>query len=255
MEFNAAEAVKNNIRGTRILIEEASGSGVERFILISTDKAVNPVSIMGATKRVAELMLQSSARLCGKTQFNTVRFGNVLGSSGSVVPLFLQQIQEGGPVTVTHPDMQRYFMLIPEAVALVLHAASLADSGVLYVLEMGDEFSVVELARNLIRLSGYVPDEIPIKFIGLRPGEKLSETLVGLDEVVEPSPIPKIRRVRPQSLPEENRLLTRIEQLEAAAAAGSSTQIIHLLREIVPTFEYSGKRDSNNVLSVAANQK
>jgi FlaA1/EpsC-like NDP-sugar epimerase len=237
MEMNVCEAVKNNVGGTRILAEEAEARSVERFILISTDKAVNPASIMGASKRVAEFFTQCMAKQ-GTTCFNAVRFGNVLGSNGSVVPLFMEQIRAGGPVTVTHPEMRRYFMLISEAVHLVLHAATLGETGTIYVLDMGDEFKVVDLARNLIRLAGHVPDEeIAIQFVGLRPGEKLSETLVGNDEVIESSSVEKIRRVRPQRMDDRTWLKAQILNLEAAAAQGSTEEVVHLLRQIVPTFQ------------------
>jgi FlaA1/EpsC-like NDP-sugar epimerase len=238
MELNVCEAVKNNVAGTRILAEEAQGAHVDRFILISTDKAVSPSSVMGASKRAAELVIQSMAYQ-GHTCFNSVRFGNVLGSSGSVVPLFLEQIRAGGPVTVTDPEMRRYFILIPEAVQLVLHAATLGDSGATYVLEMGDEFKVVELARNLIRLSGYVPNEdIAIQYTGLRPGEKLSESLVEIDEWFEPASVDKIRRVRSKSLPYVPTAQSHVAKLEAAAAAGKIDETLQLLREMIPTFQH-----------------
>jgi FlaA1/EpsC-like NDP-sugar epimerase len=239
MEANPCEAIKNNVGGTRILAEQALEIGVEQFILISTDKAVDPSSIMGASKRAAELLIQRMA--CeGTTCFNAVRFGNVLGSNGSVVPLFMEQIKAGVPVTITHPQMRRYFMLIPEAVQLVLHAETLGDTGAIYVLDMGDEFKVVDLARNLIRLSGHVPDEeIAIQFIGLRPGEKLSESLVGTDETIEPSPVEKIRRVRSMQLCDPKWISTQVFDLETAAARESVDDLVRILVDLVPTFSSS----------------
>jgi len=234
MESNPCEAVKNNVRGARVLAGLAQQSGVGQFILISTDKAVNPRSIMGATKRVAELVMQSMG---GPTMFTCVRFGNVLGSTGSVIPRFVEQIAAGGPVTVTHPEMRRYFMLISEAVQLVLHAAALGGIGAIYVLEMGDEFKVLDLARNLIRLSGYVPgDEIEIVYTGLRPGEKLSEDLVGANETIQDVIPGKVFGVRSASFREKNALEQQIVLLEEAAAAGNTKQVREFLKSIVPTF-------------------
>ncbi|MGE5244010.1 MAG: polysaccharide biosynthesis protein [Betaproteobacteria bacterium] len=232
MEENPCEAIKNNVRGTRLVAQAADEYGVDRFILISTDKAVNPTSVMGASKRLAELIVQIQA-VGSSTSFCIVRFGNVLGSNGSVVPRFLDQIKRGGPVTITHPEIRRFFMLIPEAVQLVLHAAAQAEGGATYVLEMGEQVKVVDMARHLIRLSGFVPDEeIPIEFIGLRPGEKLFEELVGRDEDVGPSAVEKILRVTSRSTPREN-LAGVIAQIESDGAHGRREAVFAALRELV----------------------
>jgi len=235
MELNPCEAVKNNVLGTRCVARAADRFGVERFVMISTDKAVNPTSVMGVTKRVAEFVVQGLAAR-SQTAFVTVRFGNVLGSNGSVVPLFLEQIKAGGPVTVTHPEMRRFFMLIPEAVALVLHAAALARGAEIFVLEMGDQIRVADLARNLIRLAGYVPDrDIEVKFTGVRRGEKLYEELVGPDETVEQLKSERMMRVRPVSVPRD--LESRVSELGRAAARGATASVMDQLRAIVPTFQ------------------
>jgi FlaA1/EpsC-like NDP-sugar epimerase len=236
MEQSPCEAVKNNVQGTRVLAEMAERHGVDRFVFISTDKAVNPTSVMGTTKRIAELLVQAQAQGSG-TSFFTVRFGNVLGSNGSVVPRFLDQIRAGGPVTVTHPEMQRFFMLIPEAVQLVLHAAAHGQPGATYVLEMGEQVKVLDMARNLIRLAGHVPEEeIPIEFIGLRPGEKLFEELIGEDEVVVPSNIEKVIQVSSRHVPTPESLRAEVEKLESLAWEGRRRDVFRHLVNIVPEY-------------------
>jgi FlaA1/EpsC-like NDP-sugar epimerase len=238
MEASPCEAVKNNVRGVRTVAETARDAGVERVILISTDKAVNPSSVMGATKRVGELIMQSLA-IGSPTTFAAVRFGNVLASNGSVVPMFLEQIKQGGPVKVTHPDMRRYFMLIPEAVYLVLQAAALAEGGEIYVLDMGDQVRIVDLARNLIRLSGFVPDvEIPIVFSGVRAGEKLEEELIGSDEIAVPLPGRKMRRARPREAPDFDMLHKQVLELEEIALEGNTEGVLDGLSSIVPAYRW-----------------
>lgn len=239
MEGNPCEAVLNNVGGTRVIAEAAHRHEVDRFLLISTDKAVNPVSVMGASKGVAELLLQDLSR-SSRTIFATVRFGNVLGSNGSVVPLFWEQIRAGGPVTITDPGMRRYFMLMTEAVHLVLHAARLARGGELFVLDMGEQISVVEMARNLIRLSGFVPDQdIALTYLGCRPGEKLVEELVADHETVEPTAVPKVLCVRPGTVRNLSHLSGLVTRLEESAAEGSVSKVLTLLCNMLPAYRPS----------------
>ena len=234
MEYAPEEAVKNNVTGCLNLVGAADRLGVERFVLVSTDKAVHPASVMGATKRVAELLLQHHAAR-SRTCFTTVRFGNVLGSAGSVVPLFKEQIARGGPVTVTHADCRRYLMTIPEAVGLVL-LAGLGGHGELLILEMGEPIRILDLARMMISLSGHVPDQdIPIVITGLRPGEKLDEELMTLEEAAASREIrPKVRSV--QGPPPPADLLESVVRLETLARSGDRAGLLDALAEVVPGF-------------------
>ena len=227
MESNCCEAVLNNIFGTRQLVDAAVEFGCERFVMISTDKAVRPTSVMGATKRAAELLVQQRAAENShhSTSFSCVRFGNVLGSRGSVVPIFLKQIEAGGPVTITHEEMTRYFMTIPQAVQLVLQAASLASSGDVYMLDMGDPVKIIDFAKELIQLSGFRPGkDIAIKVVGMRPGEKLHEQLWLEDSKITATDFPYVFRVKASPVPLDYQ--QKLEQLESLAASRSSNQIV-----------------------------
>ena len=235
MECNPGEAVKNNIHGTRVVADAATRFGCEKFVFISTDKAVNPTSIMGCSKRIAEMYIQAlDAR--SQTQFVTVRFGNVLGSSGSVIPIFKEQIARGGPVTVTHPDMVRYFMTIPEASQLVLQAASMGHGGEIFVLDMGEPVKIVDLARQMITLSGFRPDaDIKITFSGMRLGEKLYEELAIDGEGVARTAHPKIG-IWQNIAGDWDALVPAIERLVTDADALSREEARGRLRELVPEF-------------------
>ena len=235
MEDNPCEAVKNNVRGTRLLAEAAGRHGVDRFIMISSDKAVTPTSVMGATKRVGELMIRAQA-MSTETSFSIVRFGNVLGSNGSVLHRFVDQIKAGGPVTVTDPEITLYFMLISEAVELVLHAAAAGQPGATYVLEMGKQIKVLDLARTLIRLSGHASDEIPITFTGRQPGEKMFEELTGSGEVALASGIEKILRVTSSERIDPQALANQVSTLERLADAGRLEDVLSQLKRIEPNF-------------------
>ena len=216
MEDSPNEAIKNNVFGTYKTAQAADRYGTERFVLISTDKAVNPTNIMGASKRMCEMIIQMMARH-SKTNFVAVRFGNVLGSNGSVIPLFKKQIEQGGPVTVTHPDIIRYFMTIPEAVSLVLQAGAYAKGGEIFVLDMGEPVKILDMAKNLIRLSGYEPDvDIKIEFTGLRPGEKLYEEMLMDEEGLQETPNKLIHIGKPIEF-DESIFMNQLEELEQAA--------------------------------------
>ncbi len=242
MEANPLEAIRNNAIATRITAETAVASGCERFVLVSTDKAVNPRTVMGASKALAEWICEAAGRKHPQTRFVTVRFGNVLASSGSVVPIFRSQIERGGPVTVTDPEMTRYFMTIPEAVQLVIRSGDLGGaSGEVFVLEMGEPVKIVDLAHNMIRLAGYEPEvDIAIEYVGARPGEKIHEELFNSDERPQPTASERIvRAVRNAPLDPEwvNGTLARLEALvrdgDEANLAAQTVELISARRAAV----------------------
>ena len=236
MEINPSEAVLNNILGTKNIADLSKISNVERFVLISTDKAVNPVNIMGASKRASEVYLQTISQT-SQTKFITVRFGNVLGSNGSVIPRFKSQIQKGGPITVTHPDVIRYFMTIPEASQLVLQAGSMGDRGDIFILDMGEPVKILELAEEMIRLSGLRPyDDIDIKFTGLRPGEKLYEELLLDLEGLKPTHHSKIKIAAGMGMSNPLIFLNQLNKLFEAAKSNRNQEIYGLFKELVPEY-------------------
>jgi FlaA1/EpsC-like NDP-sugar epimerase len=233
--LNEIEALRTNVLGTLNAARVAGRVGAQRFVLISTDKAVNPTNVMGASKRLAEQVLQSVALEFDRTRFVAVRFGNVLGSSGSVVPLFTSQIARGGPVTVTHPDIVRYFMTIPEAAQLVLQAGLMGQTRQIFVLDMGEPVKIVELARLLIRLSGQTEQDVPIRFTGLRPGEKLFEELLANDETTEPTPHPKLRVAKGADTQVDTEAV--LQWIASAGPAPSATELRTWLQSLVQEYQ------------------
>ncbi|MBI2757260.1 MAG: polysaccharide biosynthesis protein [Chloroflexi bacterium] len=235
MEINIEEAITNNVLGTRNVTQAAVKSNVQRLVLISTDKAVRPVSVMGATKRLAEMIVLDAAQR-GEHSFTVVRFGNVLGSRGSVVPLFKQQIARGGPVTVTHPDMMRYFMTIPEAVHLVMQASAMGRGGEVFLLNMGQQVKILDLAEDLIRLSGLEPGrDIEIVFTGIRPGEKLSEDLWEDGMRSQPTEHSEIFRAVSDEDVDGKKLAGAVDELARLASQGETDAILHMLDEVIPS--------------------
>ncbi|MEG0691937.1 MAG: polysaccharide biosynthesis protein, partial [Oscillospiraceae bacterium] len=237
------EAIKNNIFGTKKVAEMASKYGVERFVLISTDKAVNPTNVMGATKRACEMVIEDMNER-SNTKFMAVRFGNVLGSNGSVVPFFEKQIEMGGPVTVTHPDMKRYFMTIPEAVQLVLEAGAMASGGEIFVLEMGEPVLIYDLACDLIKMHGLEPNkDIAIEFTGLRPGEKLFEEISLAEEDTSKTSNNKIYVNKP--VEHDSKEFSRhIKQLENIVKTEDIEGMFDIVQDIVPTFNHNNKKNT-----------
>jgi FlaA1/EpsC-like NDP-sugar epimerase len=242
VEANMREGVRNNVFGSMAVARAALEAGVQTCVLVSTDKAVRPTNVMGASKRVAELVFQAAAlRAAGRTTFSMVRFGNVLGSSGSVVPLFRQQIREGGPITVTHPEIIRYFMIIPEAAQLVIQAGAMAQGGEVFVLDMGEPVKILDLARSMIRLSGLTertpsqPEgDIEIQVKGLRPGEKLYEELL-IGEDVTPSGHPRIMAARERHV--DPALLDKmLKALQLACDSNETEALLRQMRNLVPEF-------------------
>jgi FlaA1/EpsC-like NDP-sugar epimerase len=237
MEANPLEAVRNNAIATRITAETAAAAGADRFVLISTDKSVNPKTVMGASKAMAEWIVEAAGRKHPHTRFMSVRFGNVLASSGSVVPIFRSQIERGGPVTVTHPDMTRYFMTIPEAVQLVIRAGDIgAGKGEVFVLDMGEPVKITDLASNMIKLAGYEPEkDIAIEYVGVRPGEKLNEELFSVDERSQPTASKRILRAVRQVPLDPEWVYGTLDRLEQLIMAGDEVNLSERVVEVVTT--------------------
>jgi FlaA1/EpsC-like NDP-sugar epimerase len=251
MENNLEEAITNNVLGTRNLARIAGQTGVKRFVMISTDKAVNPTSIMGVSKRIAEMVVQVESRRT-LMELATVRFGNVLGSRGSVIPLMQKQIAQGGPVTVTHPEATRYFMTIPEAVQLVIQSGAMGGRGTIYMLDMGEPVRILDMAHDLIRLAGYTPGkEIPVEIIGLKPGEKLYEELLTAEEGATVTRHQRIYVARPAPFPTEE-VESQVEALIQAARKSDSTEILRRIKTLVPDFVGS---QAHAITAVPAHQE
>jgi FlaA1/EpsC-like NDP-sugar epimerase len=243
MEDSPNEAIKNNVIGTYKTAAAAAENGVKKFVLISTDKAVNPTNIMGASKRLCEMVVQMMDRQSPNTSFVAVRFGNVLGSNGSVIPLFKKQIAQGGPVTVTDKRIIRYFMTIPEAVSLVLQASYYANGGEIFVLEMGDPVKIDDMARNLIRLSGFTPDvDIKIEYTGLRPGEKLYEEMLMDEEGMQETENKLIHIGKPIEM-DDDWFREKLQELDEASRS-ESDRIRILVSQVVPTYKYTPEKET-----------
>jgi FlaA1/EpsC-like NDP-sugar epimerase len=255
MEWNPAEALKNNCLGTRTLARLADKHGVAAFVSISTDKAVHPTSVMGCSKLIAERYVQAFSKE-SQTKFIVVRFGNVLASNGSVVPIFQEQIRRGGPITVTHPDIERYFMMIPEASQLVLQAGAMGEGGEIFVLDMGESVKIVDLAHDLIALSGLGPDDIDIVFTGLRPGEKLFEELFHPQEDYQPTRHPKIMLAQPRELAAQSiqqqllRLRQASQQYDSAQHDDASLCLLRLVKSFLGQSEFLDRGEDACRLSV-----